>query len=185
VPAFSYRCPFCDQPATITDENNTTGNFEFHDHNKYGTQLVRLTAITCPNPDCLEYSLKASVHNTAEGSVGPPKVSAAKKTWQLVPQSTAKVLPSYVPGAIVKDYEEACAIKDLSPKASATLARRCLQGMIRNFWGIAKARLIDEIEALQDKADPLTWRQSMRSERSTTSVLIFGEGHQPCRRGRT
>ncbi len=29
--------------------------------------------------------------------------------------------------------------------------------MIRNFWGIAKPRLIDEVDALQDKVDPLTW----------------------------
>jgi hypothetical protein len=29
--------------------------------------------------------------------------------------------------------------------------------MIRDFWGISKARLIEEIEALKDKLDPLTW----------------------------
>ena len=43
---------------------------------------------------------------------------------------------------------EACRVRDLSPKASATLARRCLQGMIRDFCGIAKATLYQEIEAL-------------------------------------
>jgi hypothetical protein len=29
--------------------------------------------------------------------------------------------------------------------------------MIRDFWSISKARLIDEITALEDKVDPLTW----------------------------
>ena len=29
--------------------------------------------------------------------------------------------------------------------------------MIRDFWGIKKARLVDEIEALEEKTDPLTW----------------------------
>ncbi|HXC44108.1 MAG TPA: DUF4145 domain-containing protein [Candidatus Dormibacteraeota bacterium] len=48
-------------------------------------------------------------------------------------------------------------IRDLSPKASATLSRRCLQGIIRGFWGVSKARLVDEIEAIKDKTDPLTW----------------------------
>jgi hypothetical protein len=48
-------------------------------------------------------------------------------------------------------------IRDLSPKASATLSRRCLQGMIRDFWGIKKARLTDEIEAIEDKVDADTW----------------------------
>src|SRR5689334_4145996 len=30
--------------------------------------------------------------------------------------------------------------------------------MIRDFWGISKARLIDEIDAIQDRVDPLTWQ---------------------------
>jgi Domain of unknown function (DUF4145) len=29
--------------------------------------------------------------------------------------------------------------------------------MVRDFWGIKKGRLIDEIEALKDKTDELTW----------------------------
>jgi hypothetical protein len=47
-------------------------------------------------------------------------------------------LPDYIPEQIKDDYYEACSILNLSPKASATLARRCLQGMIRDFWGITK-----------------------------------------------
>ncbi len=45
-----------------------------------------------------------------------------------------------------------------SPKAAATLARRCLQGMVRDFWKVKKGRLIDEILAIEDKVDPLTWQ---------------------------
>jgi hypothetical protein len=67
------------------------------------------------------------------------------------------VLPSYVPQAIKDDYTEACLIVEPSPKASATLSRRCLQGMIRGFFGVSKARLVDEIEAIKDKVDPTTW----------------------------
>jgi len=78
-------------------------------------------------------------------------------TWSLRPQSKVKAFPSYVPKAIVEDYTEACLIRDLSPKASATLARRCLQGIIRDFWGVKPGRLVDEIAAIQGKVDPLTW----------------------------
>ncbi len=35
--------------------------------------------------------------------------------------------------------------------------RRCLQGMIRDFWKISKARLVDEIDAIKDKVDAETW----------------------------
>ena len=63
-----------------------------------------------------------------------------------------------IPAPILQDYGEACLIRDLSPKASATLTRRCLQGMIRDFWVISKARLIDEINDLQGKVDGTTWK---------------------------
>jgi hypothetical protein len=70
------------------------------------------------------------------------------QSWSLLPDSLAKPQPEYIPKAIIDDYHESCRIKELSPKASATLARRCLQGMIRDFTKISKARLIDEVNAL-------------------------------------
>jgi hypothetical protein len=41
----------------------------------------------------------------------------------------------------------------LSPKASATITRRCIQGIIRDFCEISKKRLIDEIRELRDRVD--------------------------------
>ena len=73
------------------------------------------------------------------------------------PQSAAKQYPEYIPQPIREDYEEACAVLQLSPKASATLARRCLQGMIRDFWGISKDTLNAEINALKDRVQPDLW----------------------------
>ncbi len=73
--------------------------------------------------------------------------------WKLRPESSAIPQPDYVPEPIKEDYYEACAIKDLSPKASATLIRRCLQGMIRDFCRISRAKLIDEIRELRKQAD--------------------------------
>ena len=78
--------------------------------------------------------------------------------WNLLPNSYAKVFPDYIPSALRNDYEESAKILELSPKASATLSRRCLQGIIRDFWGVSKSRLIDEIIAIEDKVDPLTWK---------------------------
>ena len=48
-------------------------------------------------------------------------------------------------------------IERLRPKASATLSRRCLQGMIRDFWGITKNTLFEEVTALQDKIPADLW----------------------------
>jgi hypothetical protein len=77
--------------------------------------------------------------------------------FPLVPNSKAKQQPSYIPRQIVSDYEEAYLIAPLSPKASATLSRRCLQGMIRDFFSIGKNRLIDEIDAIKDRTPDDVW----------------------------
>ena len=74
-----------------------------------------------------------------------------------MPPAQMKVLPDYVPEAVISDYKEACLIAALSPKASATLARRCLQGMIRDFWAVKPGRLVDEIKAIEERVDADAW----------------------------
>ena len=74
-------------------------------------------------------------------------------SWPLLPESFAKPQPSYIPGQIVEDYTEACKIRDLSPKASASLARRCIQGIIRDFCNIQNNNLFSEIEELKKRVE--------------------------------
>ncbi len=155
---FLWKCPFCTHNATITDSNFFSYSARFFENNKYGYQELRVEVITCPNPKCKEYTLKMHVHDCTSdhlGNIIPYK--KPKETWQLIPAAEIKVFPDYIPEAIISDYKEACLIRDLSPKASATLARRCLQGMIRNFWKIKKPKLKQEIDELQNKIDPTTW----------------------------
>jgi hypothetical protein len=119
--------------------------------------------VLCSNSDCRKYTLDGALYEAfLEGpnrSVGEWKASSAEpiNRWRLVPASGAKVFPDYVPTPIRADYVEACMIRELSPKASATLSRRALQGMIRDFWKISKNRLADEINALRDKVDSTIW----------------------------
>lgn len=60
-------------------------------------------------------------------------------------------MPEYIPAALRNDYNEACAILDASPKAAATLARRCLQGMIHDYWGVNEGNLAKEIAKIKEK----------------------------------
>ena len=53
--------------------------------------------------------------------------------------------PIQVPIHIKKDYDEACMVEPLSSNASAALARRCLQNMLRDV-GIKPSDLSNEIE---------------------------------------
>jgi len=165
---FNWTCPYCNRDATITDENFSQDIHFFDDNNKDGDSGLLTTVITCPNDECKEYTITGSLHSAYWA--GTHKIKSEKRIqWSLKPNSLAKQFPTYIPKAIISDYEEACLIKDLSPKASATLSRRCLQGIIRDYWNVKKGRLVDEINLIQDKVDPITW-QAIDSVRSIGNI---------------
>ena len=153
-----WTCPHCSRPTTITQDDCESSTLNVHLENPLGSQQFVVTVVSCPNPDCTKLTVVMSQSTIEQMVVGGSwRVKKILNFWPLVPESSAKVLPDYIPRPIVSDYTEACLIVDKSPKASATLARRCLQGMIRDFHKVSKGRLVDEITAIKDKTDPLTW----------------------------
>lgn len=125
--AFAWQCPFCGHHATIKDENTTISSGTFNNGNKYWTQWVEWQAISCPNPQCREYTFTVQISDTRRGLeavTGQVSPTTQRHFWELIPTAQMKILPSYVPDPIVADYKEACLIAELSPKASATLSRR-------------------------------------------------------------
>ncbi|MBN2305946.1 MAG: DUF4145 domain-containing protein [Anaerolineae bacterium] len=58
--------------------------------------------------------------------------------------------PPEVPSELAEDYNEARVIQDLSPKASAALARRCLQGLLRGYANVNPGNLNGEIQQVLD-----------------------------------
>lgn len=155
----NHICPFCN--SSIPQIQDTfrilrcffnAGRPHHVDNSTLNTSIIDLNMLYCPT--CKKVSFIAVGENTLKGLHIP-----------LYPSSLAKQFPEYIPKAIRDDYEEAYSVLNLSPKASATLSRRCLQGMIRDFWGICKPRLIDEINELQSKVTPSQWKaiDSVRS----------------------
>jgi hypothetical protein len=140
----------------ITDSSISSESHWFTIDNADGERLFKTKVIVCPNPKCRRFALYLDEYKINRVS-GNRTQGALVQHRNLIPPSRAKVLPSYIPRVIVDDYTEACLIVELSPKASATLSRRCLQGMIRDFFGVTKNRLVDEIEVIKDKVDPTTW----------------------------
>jgi len=165
---FNWSCPYCNRDSTITDSNYSRSVHFYDEDNKDGDSALVTTVITCPNEECKEYTIRGALHSAFWDRTHriTPDV---RFEWSMKPNSMAKQFPSYIPKAIIADYEEACLIKELSPKASATLSRRCLQGIIRDFHGGKKGRLVDEINAIQEKIDPITW-QAIDSVRSIGNI---------------
>ena len=149
-----WTCPYCNRPCTVGEEDVRILSGQNYISEEYGTYRAYTRIIVCPNPECRQQTVSLTVKDV------DTKYDIDNKTiyqWDLLPESSAKPFPEYIPLQIRNDYEEACLIKSKSPKASATLSRRCLQGIIRDFWGVKKGRLVDEINELQEKIDPITW----------------------------
>lgn len=154
---FNWRCPYCGHNAVIEHgKRYSSFRHEFGMDNAHGYHAIRGEVTVCPNPDCREFAISVSLHKHAQVA-GEWEDLEATTHWDLVPESKAQVFPSYIPAPLISDYLEACLIVDKSAKASATLSRRCLQGMIRDFWGVKKGRLVDEIDAIEEKVDADTW----------------------------
>lgn len=155
---YSWTCPYCNQVATITRNNVSCDFHAFNCDNKLGLLGLSTCVTVCPNSKCHDFTITATLYKAEQTRYGTRKTGDSILSWNLKPQSSAKPFPDYIPAPIRQDYEEACLIRSLSPKASATLSRRCLQGIIRDFWNITKPRLVDEINELQGKIDSTTWK---------------------------
>lgn len=158
--AFSWICPYCNQNANITNNNRSSQIHRFSNGNQMGQLNLLTEIIICPNPKCSEFSISAELQQIVDIFSEDQFEPEVKKvlSWQLKPNTFAKQFPNYIPKSVLDDYKEACLIRDLSPKASATLARRCLQGMIRDYWSESKNTLNEEIKAIKDRIDPITWQ---------------------------
>lgn len=144
-------CPSCQSKIPICQETEINWNVYFYNSNFNGKNcnppqdlIIHITKC----PECGQQIIRAKGYRGL----------FSKLDKLIYPASDCIKFPNYVPLQIRQDYEEACAIVNDSPKAAATLARRCLQGMIRDFWGIKCNRLVDEINALKDKIPAAQWQ---------------------------
>ena len=152
----NWNCPYCGRAQVVTKE--TFDRIEVTIDNslsKHGPIGGRITTIVCSNKDCREVSLGFALHKTVTlgGDYRRQFATPALHAWPLLPESSAKPQPDYIPEPILENYKQACRIRDLSPNASATMSRRCLQGMIRNFCKITKLTLAKEIGHLKELLD--------------------------------
>lgn len=149
----SYTCPFCLRTQALNDSSFVKQRTGFCAASRIVPQSAeeRLTelnicSIKCSNPKCGKITVLAMNY----GMTG--------RVCDIIPKKVIRQFPDYIPQQIRNDYEEATCILNDSPKAAATLYRRCLQGMIRDFWGISKNRLIDEIKALEGNIPVMQWK---------------------------
>jgi len=146
----TYICPFCERQQAFSGsvERTYAGVRKGYMGSRTTDEInnsVNIYHLVCRNHDCQ----KTSIIVTSD---------FLKKQWDLIPEVVYRHYPDYIPQQIRDDYVEACLTLDRSPKAAATLLRRCLQGMIRDFHGITKDKLADAINELQGKVTAPQWK---------------------------
>lgn len=156
----NYVCPHCGTPQVVTEKafgrsSQVLTPGKAWEMGEEGSSVrISSHAVRCANADCNRLSvtveLQAGYRDTSSHYrlIGDPIFSG-----RVYPPVSGKPFPSSVPNFLLEDYNEAWAVIQLSPKSSATLARRCLQSAIRDFCGIKKRTLFHEIEALEQKLE--------------------------------
>lgn len=169
---------------TVTDNKHTTkiSSLEISGQAE-GPIAISTTAVGCSNQACLRTTVHATVgpsHRVSNGYSTDLLLKDGESPLfkqYLCPQGTGKPQPDYIPKPIRDDYYEACLIRDLSPKASATLVRRCLQGMIRNFAKITGKTLYQEIQMLQNSVKDGTADRAISEESVQAIDHVRGIGN--------
>lgn len=157
---FNWTCPTCGRHTTITSPDHDSKVMDVIARNTPDELGVEVWAqlIECPNKECRAQSLSVSV-NRGVRTANSVRLQSRRNQpvgighFTFLP-TTAQPLSKHVPAGVLADYNEAYLISKLSPKASATLARRALQGMVRDFWSVVGLRTLHaELLAIKDKCD--------------------------------
>lgn len=146
----TFVCPYCGKEQAFSNSNmdSVLGGYanSYRDRQPFWIKHdVYLYHIQCNNRKCNKIIVIAY-----SGQID--------KQWDLIPENVHKIYPDYIPIQIRDDYTEASSIMEKSPKAAATLLRRCLQGMIHDFWNIHEKNLNAEISQLQGKISATQWQ---------------------------
>lgn len=158
---FNWTCAVCGQPTTIVEANFDSRSTYLDCRVTPKGQAIAIHGrlIECPNPNCRAQHVTVSAHygirtDANYGSWVKQELDrpVGVGTFTFAP-GAARPLSPYVPASVSEDFVEANLILQLSPKSAATLARRALQGMIRDFWKVSKGTLAEELSLIKDACD--------------------------------
>lgn len=132
----NMTCPHC-LPDAVFGLQNATFDLPASQRDNSVTYVPKYGH--CPSPVCGRLVIllgKTESKRTVDRIILPPVRSVSR--------------PGDVPDEIMVDYVEAMQVLEISPNASAALARRCLQSTIRILMDISKNRLREEIAAFRE-----------------------------------
>lgn len=135
------RCPHCsvsfhDHPTPVLIGKDKDG----------GWAIIRQSC-----PECKRLVLVLANGPVIELQRQFHSLARVDKSVMVYPKASQRApAPKEVPAHIAEDYSEACLVLPDSAKASAALARRCLQSVLRETAQVKKGDLSHEIQQVLD-----------------------------------
>ena len=155
--SYSFKCPHCGVYFHQNWRREEIFSSEFG-------QRIRSLATGCPS--CANAVVLLEIHLAKSfGGDGP------HESYVVFPKNPqSQPAPAEVPEKIRQDYQEACAVLPISPKASAALSRRILQTVLREN-GYNNNNLSRQIRDVIENEDaknslPLTLRETVDAVRN-------------------
>ena len=197
-----WCCPWCgnDQIAKMVTWTSPDAHVQKGVGKYPGLQMV-VNWIICQNPDCREVAICAWIDQVEVDILSHYARETNRerlKSWQLWPESKARPWPDYIPEEVRSSYEQACYCEERAPAASATMARRALHEMLKDFCRSKGRNLSVDIETLRKQVqtgsgpdgvppgsdDRLHQLRTMGNigahlERGTNEMIIDIEGEEP------
>ena len=159
-----WTCPHCRIVANLQSGDLVNGLTAIQIRLAPDTDMMGLTyvAVRCPSSTCHKFTLDVSAYYATARMYSNGERNGELTLNKQRPVGIGRVrfeprvgvpLSAEVPFSVREDYEEACTIKDLSPKAAATLCRRALQGVVRDFWKVSDRTLHQELKQIEPRCD--------------------------------
>ena len=151
---------YAELPLTIGDGRRFPG---FGDH-------LMFDFMYCGNSACRAVVVR--MHHSTASWMGLPMPQLQTQSWVVWPKfGAARPVDPLVPVDYRRDYEEAAAILDLSPRMSAVLSRRILADLLERYAGQSAYRLSVRIdEFIKDTTQPIQIRENMHAVRTAADL---------------
>jgi hypothetical protein len=100
----------------------------------------------CPN--CHQFTMLAVYYRRGPGAPGipAPAPEPVGQEWLIPKFERTRPISADAPPEVRSDFEEAAKLLSISPKASAAISRRLLQHILRDYCGMRRRDLAQEIE---------------------------------------
>jgi hypothetical protein len=134
------RCPHCSVGVNVEWDET----YAYVDDSENPQRGVEIAHGECP--ECEGLIVKLQYGRVSIDHKGRYNVTQIEKEEPIYPRSTARPVETEVPEPYKGEFQEACAVLNISPKASAALSRRVLQNILRQEFNIQRSSLAQEID---------------------------------------